>query len=331
MVYGVETSDGRVAAASVVGGLLRMEPRGEGEAVLEVTASDPGGLAPTQELALAVAPASDPDRFNIEVLFGPGFSERHKDEIRRAARRWEEVVVGDVPDVRIEGFLDACGAGWRMTGVLDDLVINMRLDPVGLVTTAWRCREREASGLSVDGRVNWAGRYFEPGFGSWDHFHLGALHEIGHVLGIGLGGAWNRIARDARGDRADPYYPGPLAIEAFNSAGGLAYASRKVPLDIEEPWHWRGEMQGDIMAGPFLGDWLSAITVQALADLGHVVDVTKADPFALPGTGSVAPGGAAADGAGGSAWPDFEFADDIIRGPVMVVDSTGKVVRVIRN
>ena len=76
---------------------------------------------------------------------------------------------------------------------------------------------------------------------------------------------------------------------------------------------------------------ISAITVQALADLGHVVDVTKADPYMLPGASSVAPGGAAADGEDGSAWPDFEFADDVIRGPVMVVDSMGRVVRVIRN
>ena len=330
LVYGVETSDGRVAVGSVVGGLLQMEPRGEGEAVLQVTASDPGGLAATQELALVVAPVSDPDRFNIEVLFGPGFSERHKDEIRRAARRWEEVVVGDVPDVRIEGFLEACGTGWRMTGVLDDLVINMRMD-VGHVTNAMTCRQREASGLNVDGRVAWEVRFSEPGFGRWDILYQVALHEIGHVLGIGLGDAWHRIARSGSSDRADPYYPGPLAIEAFNSAGGLAYAGRKVPLDIEEPWHWRSEMRDDIMAGPFLGHWLSAITVQALADLGYVVDVTKADAYTLPGAGSVAPGGAAADGEDGSAWPDFEFADEIIRGPVMVVDSTGKVVRVIRN
>ena len=71
---------------------------------------------------------------------------------------------------------------------------------------------------------------------------------------------------------------------------------------------------------------------QALADLGHVVDVSKADPFTLPGASQGdAVAGAGADGVEGGGGPGFEFADSIIRGPVTVVDSTGKVVRVIRN
>ena len=34
---------------------------------------------------------------------------------------------------------------------------------------------------------------------------------------------------------------------------------------------------------PYGGDTLSAITVQALADLGYHVDVTQADDYTLPG------------------------------------------------
>ncbi|MCY4571763.1 MAG: hypothetical protein OXF01_03085, partial [Gemmatimonadetes bacterium] len=124
------------------------------------------------------------------------------------------------------------------------------------------------------------------------------------------------------------------AIQAFNAAGGRTHDGGKVPVqdgsERGSSVHWRFRVfRREVMAGGF--PVISAITVQALADLGHVVDVTKADPYTLPGTGTVPPGGAAADGAGGSAWPDFEFADDVIRGPVTVVDSTGKIVRVIRN
>ena len=84
---------------------------------------------------------------------------------------------------------------------------------------------------------------------------------------------------------------------------------------------------GEIMGR--LGNALSAITVQALADLGHGVDVSKADPY-TPGLaqGGAAAGAAAADGAGQE---EFMRPDSIRRLPVVVVDENGKVVRVIRN
>ncbi len=328
LFYGVESGDGGVAGGSVLDGVLWIEPRGEGETTLEVTAADPGGLMASQAMALQVAPAPDPDRFNIEVIVGPGLSERHLAEIRRAADRWEEVVVGDLPDVRIDGHLDGCNTDRRLAGVIDDLVVGVRVDRISNRSGAAVCRSREG-GLALEGRVHLGGRFFEPEFDSWDLFYRVVLHEIGHALGIGSGLAWDRAAR--RGG-SDPHFPGLQAVEAFNAAGGSAYAGSRVPLHRSELFHWRNQpVSGEIMSGWFLGYSLSAITVQALADLGYVVDVTKADPYTLPGAGSVAPGGAASDGEDGSAWPDFEFMDDVIRGPVMVVDSTGKVVRVIGN
>ena len=114
LVYGVETSDARVAGRQHRrSGVLWMEPRSEGEAALEVTATDADGLAASQRVALEVGPAPDPDRFNIDLVFTPGFSERHKEVARQAADRWEEIVVGDLPDLPLDGYLPPCGPDRR--------------------------------------------------------------------------------------------------------------------------------------------------------------------------------------------------------------------------
>ena len=69
--------------------------------------------------------------------------------------------------------------------------------------------------------------------------------------------------------------------------------------------------------------------MQALADLGYEVDESKADPYTLP---PQVQGDVAGDAAAGELnEPIFEFTDSVLRGPVVVVDKNGKVVRVIRD
>jgi len=67
-------------------------------------------------------------------------------------------------------------------------------------------------------------------------------------------------------------------------------------------------------------DPLSAITIQSLADLGYTVDVSIAEQFTLPGTTGadiVAPR------------RKIAYGEDILRGPIVVVDRWGRIVRVI--
>ena len=106
----------------------------------------------------------------------------------------------------------------------------------------------------------------------------------------------------------------PLAIEAFDAAGGTDYTGAKVPVTFRRGGHWR--FRGELMS-PFGGSALSAITVQALADLGYVVDVSQADPFRLPGSAKAVAG------------PGLDLHDGILQGPIEVVDEDGYVVRVI--
>lgn len=342
LVYAVEASDGMVVQGRVRSGVVWMEPVGEGEAMLEVTASDPEGLAASQRVAIEVAPATNPDRFDIHLVFSPGFSERHRELARQAADRWEEVVVGDLPDVPIDGYLSSdCGLQFdgrrlRLAGTIDDLVVYLdRKSELGAPATAATCGVRETSGLSFLGGARYPPDFFTTSFPEWeDWFYRATLHEIGHVLDIGSFGGMRKTVPNT--SPPDHYFPGPLATAAFNAVGGGAYVGGKVPLENAAPrpisnrTHWRWSVfGGEVMDFAATAALVSPITVQALADLGYVVDVSKADPFTLrwPVSGAP-PADAVADEV--KAEP-FEFVDEVVQVPVMVVDSTGKVVRVIRN
>ena len=108
-----------------------------------------------------------------------------------------------------------------------------------------------------------------------------ALHEMGHVFGVGT--LWNRFGF-LQAKFGDTHFNGPRATAAFNSAGGRNYPGPKVPAQREIGAHWRGSVfQTELMIPSLTGrGWLSAITVQSLADLGYSVDVTQADPYTLP-------------------------------------------------
>lgn len=326
LAYEVDFRDPNVARGRIEGATLWLEPESEDTTEVAVTATDPDGLKAVQKFQTWVVPAPDPDAFNIELVFGPGFTEEAKREIRRAADRWMEVVVGDLPDVPVDGPLPGFCAngirGPRLVGVVDDLVIGMYMvfGVRNSVGSATRCAVREESELPIFGRNKFSEVYLSGQYSNT--FYATALHEIGHVLGMGYWGDLHRA-----GD-SDPHFAGQRAVAAFDAAGGQDYAGGKVPLEDEGRYrlgHWRKRViPGDVMASSVRNTLLTAITVQALADLGHEVDVSKADPYTLPKqTQGDVGGDAAEEGAG-------VVTDEIVEGPVVVVDKHGKVVRIIR-
>ena len=71
------------------------------------------------------------------------------------------------------------------------------------------------------------------------------------------------------------------------------------------------------------GGWkLSAITIQALADLGYGVDVTQADPYTLPSAASAKVAATHAE------W-EHGVGDSQEREPIYVVDQQGYIIRTI--
>ena len=333
LTYSVATTRSGVVAAWIEEGVLWLDPLSVDTTEVEVTANDPGGLRVTQRFLSWVVPAPDPDAFNIELYFDPGFTAEEERTIRRAADRWMEAVTGDLPDMPLDELQELFGRQRlpRSVGVIDDLLIRMDIAAVGGAASAGVYGRREESGHVFLGGATYSLGYVRDR--DQAELYRLALHEIGHVLGIGDwtgGGAlpsWGKMFRD---EHTDPHFAGPLAVAAFNAAGGEGYPGGKVPLEDRVPTlhiHWRQSViPGDVMS-PYGESLLTAITLQALADLGHVVDVSKADPYTLPGQ---VQGDAQGAAAGVEAAIAESFADDVIEGPVVVVDKNGKVVRVIR-
>jgi len=325
--YEAEPDDTAVVGARVRDGVLWLKPKSEGRTYVEVAAVDSDSLRAWQRVPVKVRPAPDPDAFNIEVVFDRGFSQTQREKILAAADRWTEVVTGDLPDVPFSRYLSCIGGrpGPRLVGNIDDVVILMDLDywDVSAVARAGPCGEREGGGLAFLGRSTFSVRLMEKGY-PWYEI---SVHEIAHVLGIGTG-PWGHTLTGEDSLPPDPHFPGKRAVAAFDSAGGEDYEDGKVPVSSGRcgTYHWRADvLVNEIMACPpnrRAGHKLSAITVEALADLGYVVDASKADPYTLPEEWLLPVAGVDTVALPG---------DILIKGPVMVVDKAGKVVRVIQR
>ena len=251
--------------------------------------------------------------FDIELVFTDAFSDDHKYALQLAALRWMSVIVEDIPDqVFREGHTGNClghtyeiGAGER----IDDLRIYMTpidVDVWGVNGVGSPHLYREGTQLPVLGCM---------GFDLEANLENIGLHEIGHVLGFGT--AWSRhgLVQDLSfaDPDADTHFNGPLAIAAFDDAGGWGYTGRKVPVQKMDGAHWRTDVfvSNEIML-PWGGPALSAVTVQSMADLGYGVDAARADPYTL--TGATA-GAKIAEIPSSLSLPglDFTSADDNVR------------------
>ena len=161
------------------------------------------------------------------------------------------------------------------------------------------------------------------------------IHEMGHVLGIGTIWPQFRLLVNPSlpsNANADTHFAGPLAIAAFDDAGGTTYTGgAKVPVEntAEEgsaDGHWRESVLAEEIMTPFFRvgqpEPLSAITTESLADLGYRIDISQADAFSRVFT---SPARA----------PDprlvIDLRGDIRQGPIIEVDAKGRIIRVIRR
>ena len=223
----------------------------------------------------------DPPRpkgdFDIELVFLGPFTDSQRNVLQYVARRWMAVIAEDLPDFEFtQGWSGRCGdqlfeipAGER----IDDLRIYMTTFDDNPDAVGWGGPSllREESHLPVLGCM---GFDLERA-----NLLITGLHEVGHVLGFGP--VWDDLGflQDLDGDT---HFNGPLAIAAFDDAGGRDYTGAKVPVSRGGA-HWRVPLLSGELMGPSGGRALSAITVQSLADLGYGVDVSQADAYTLPG------------------------------------------------
>ena len=241
--------------------------------------------------------------FQIQLLFHPDVPDHIREAMNSAAEYWMDILrETEAPDLFGEWLCEH--PDWKPSvPVIDDVVVRVAM---GEKTAAGICgnlgilRHR----ITYDGGVKF--RRDETSHEDPERAELVARHELGHVLGIGTLWHARRHVRDRSTEEEvrDTYVVLPLAERAFDAAGGTSYTGPKVPLHQygsgSRNSHWRREVFGVELMAPSAGAPTSAVTLQALADLGYTVDLSLADPYTLPGA-------AAAAAIGEGAPPPFEL------------------------
>lgn len=248
-------------------------------------------------------PEKDPrTSFNIDVVFvdGSDFTEAEKEIIQQAARRWEQIIVGDLPDTDYSNdpvniYDETLRARIVVNDVIDDVRIFVNnvtyLSDRGLWGRAgprWFLKSEAFKPPSIGVVViDYNNREYTKWYESERRFFRLVTHEMGHVLGIGLAGfKRSGFLKNHMTRNTDTHFNGPRAVKAFDEAGGKNYSGEKVPVQKIIAGHWRTDVLGDeLMTHKRVSPYrypISAITIQALADLGYKVDVSKADPYRLP-------------------------------------------------
>lgn len=342
LTYEVMSDDEGIAGASLSGGVATFTGTAEGSALVTIRATDPGGLSAEQYVRMDVIAPGDPEGFDIDPVSVGDPPPVVMREIGQAVERWRRIVAKTdfpatavLPDDDLECF--GVRPGFRVADIDDLLVlttVTTNVDP-GFWAQAGLCRIRDGSFLPLVAVVRFNEAYLDRMVADGILSQV-AVHQIGHALGIGtiwdgLGLLRNPSRRGNRG--ADAHFVGPLATAAFDAAGGAAYTGgAKVPVENQflegfNDSHWRTSvMQNEIMTPlacvqPAFSP-LSAITIQALADFGYTVDVTLADPYTVPLQAAALPA---------PAGDRIGLENDVLRGPIRVMNQEGEVVRILRN
>ncbi|ARZ71771.1 peptidase [Streptomyces albireticuli] len=227
--------------------------------------------------------ASSTSPYTIEVEFLGGLNQAQKAAFTTAADRWVKVIVGDLPDVNVNG------------RIIDDLLI-------------------QAEGSAIDGPgviLGQAGPGFlrppggpgeflpATGIMSFDKDDLASMqangtlvdvitHEMGHVIGLITSPARKKgLVKGIGGD--NPIFRGQQAQEEYRR---LRDADELKPVPVEnegEPGtrdaHWREKVFANELMTGFVKQApnpLSRLSVGALQDLGYVVDLEAADDYSMP-------------------------------------------------
>ena len=224
--------------------------------------------------------------FDIELVFLDHVPEEQKRVLQYAARRWMSIITEDLPDYQFS-------AGW--SGTCGDqsyeIPAGERIDDLRIYVTTF-----EGEHATSSTQWAWCGPHVLreaerlPGLAclglnlkrAGDNLLTITLHEIGHGLGF-LEWVWDEHGyAQYNSGTGENHFTGPLAIAAFNEAGGADYPGAGVRM-WNNHW-WPSLLDGELMV--LWGTYkmaLSAITVQSLADLGYGVDVSQANPYTLPG------------------------------------------------
>lgn len=229
-----------------------------------------------------------PGNFAIELEFVSNrYSAQERDLIRQAACRWEQIITGDLTDI----VLTFPGGTSRCPAVIGRPVDDLLLFVGELTMPSFPSQ----TGLGGFCNVRFNDGSFLPQIGFIDlalnrqplDFLQTAIHEIGHVLGIGT--LWNINIESFRPlvqlGGSDPRFVGMAGVSQFQQLGGVG----GVPLQVGSAGHWRSRDEDpvsnlgrEVMTPTSIQGQrqsLSRVSAAALQDLGYVVNLGAADPF----------------------------------------------------
>ena len=323
LTWSQTSSNSAAAGAAISGDSIIVTAVAVGLSTVTVTATDPGGLSATEEFEVTVVA----NRFDIDLYFTSDITANQRSRIEQARNRWQALLTDtELNDVRGISSVTCMGITANSVGTVDDHLVLVGATSVdgsgGRLARAGYCFVRSSDATPIVSAVIFDVADIDNLLDRGSLKDL-ALHEFAHSLGFG-NEYWESLSLLDTG--TDPHFTGAKAIEAFDSAGGTAYSGQKVPVSSPDYSHWRGSVFGREVMVPnmILGvsDPFSAVTLQAMADVGYVVDVSLADDYQLPNTG---PPRVAADAPG----QVIDLSNDVVRGPVMVIDTDGRIVRVV--
>jgi hypothetical protein len=250
-------------------------------ATLEV---DDGTFAPVTATAAVTVGDGPSESFAITVR-PTGMREDLADAFQAAADRWAEVIAAGLPDVPFT--LSNVLVPWAppFSGVVDDVLIDATA--VAMDGPGGTLGQATPLAFRGDGTPYYGIMQFDVDdldrLETRGRLHDTIVHEMGHILGMGLSWALRGLVTDLL---TTPRYVGPAANAAYQQLGGQGL----IPVEAEGGFgtalaHWSEDVFGDeVMTGysdPPPSP-LSIMTVGALADLGYGVDLSAADPYVLP-------------------------------------------------
>ena len=237
---------------------------------------DPGVAVTSPPTPTPPTPTPTTSAFQIDVTMR-GLTVSQQAILQGAVARWEQVIVGDLPNVVYN------------RRVVNDLSIDFSAGtidgPGGILGGANADRFRSGTLLPYHGTIQ---------FDSADLAQMEAngtlpdvvLHEIGHVLGIGT--IWEARGLLTGAGTNNPRFTGPQATAEYNAI--LSGSATFVPVENgggpgTRDAHWRESVLGNELMTGYVGPGrdlqLSRVTIASLADLGYQVNLAAADPFRL--------------------------------------------------
>lgn len=250
-------------------------------------------------LTLVACPPPPPvaTQFNIELRYAPDFPLQYKAAFEIAKQRWQDIIVGDIPDAN--GLWDvntSCGlVNQAPVTSVDDLVIFVstfsaaQSDGVGgLYGKAGPCDFRPVSFLPITATMDFDIPDLADAQTKGELNSL-IIHEMAHALGFGT--IWGQKALVTETQNSidcgqDPQYTGVNAVREYQALGGTGNIPLETQYGLAGCGHWLETLfSAEIVTEDLnanVANPISRMTIGAMEDLGYLVDYSRAEAYALP-------------------------------------------------